>query len=123
MKMRYCIGFFLGIFMFLSVLGIGYQLSYQYMQSQHLPEQVKAEVEEEPELSVKTEGEAVKNEGYYLMGLNDYVVVYLYDKQTIYEYTNIRMDTLPEELQGELQTGKYVETIEELFGFLENYSS
>ena len=74
-------------------------------------------------MSVKTEGEAVKNEGYYLMGLNDYVVVYLYDKQTIYEYTNIRMDTLPEELQGELQTGKYVETIEELFGFLENYSS
>lgn len=121
MKMKYCIGFFLGVFLFISIVGIGYQISYQYLSRKNLPEQVKAE--QEPEISVKTEGEAVKNEGYYLMELNAYVAVYLHDKQTIYEYTNIPVDELPEELKEEIRTGKYVETEEELYGFLENYSS
>ena len=51
MKMKYCIGFFLGVFLFISIVGIGYQISYQYLSRKNLPEQVKAE--QEPEISVK----------------------------------------------------------------------
>ena len=31
MKKRYCIGFFAALFVFVSLLGIGYQVSYQYV--------------------------------------------------------------------------------------------
>lgn len=121
MKTRYCVGFFLGIFLLFSMLGIGYQIGYQYTKNQPIAHQVKAT--KDTELSVQTEGDAIKNEGYYLMERNGYVVVYLQDKQQVYEYTNIRMDELPEELMLEIQGGKYIETTEDLFGILENYTS
>ena len=57
------------------------------------------------------------------MEVNGYIVVYLSDKSTPYEYTSIRFDELPERLQKEIRNGKYVESAEALYGFLENYSS
>lgn len=62
-------------------------------------------------------------EGYYVYNNNGYVSVLLYDKSTVLEYTEIEVVTLTDELQEELETGKYIKTIEELYGFLENYSS
>ena len=44
-------------------------------------------------------------------------------KKTVYEYTDISLEGLPENLQKEIQNGKYIETSESLYGFLENYSS
>ena len=44
-------------------------------------------------------------------------------KKTVYEYTDISLEDLPENLQKEIQNGKYIETSESLYGFLENYSS
>ena len=52
-----------------------------------------------------------------------FVFVYLNDKKTVYEYTDIPLDGLPETLQQEIHNGKYVETSAALYGFLENYSS
>lgn len=121
MKTKYCVGFFLSLFLAFSMLGIGYQIGYQYTQQKPIAHQVKEA--KNTEISVQTEGNAVKNEGYYLMEHNDYLVVYLQDKQEVYEYTNIRIDELPKDLQKEIQSGKYVETTEELFGILENYTS
>ena len=60
---------------------------------------------------------------YYLLEVNGYVAVYLDDKKTIYEYTSIDVETLPVLLQNEVKNGKYIKDIEELYGFLENYSS
>ena len=51
------------------------------------------------------------------------LAVYLQDGQTLYEYTDISVQELPEELQEEIISGKRIETTEELYGFLENYSS
>jgi len=51
------------------------------------------------------------------------VVVYLSDKKTPYEYTDIKCDGLPSEMQEEIRNGKYMEDAKELYGFLENYSS
>ena len=75
------------------------------------------------DLSIAADGQALKEDCYYLKSLNGYVVVYLNDKKTVYEYTDIPLDGLPETLQQEIHNGKYVETSAALYGFLENYSS
>lgn len=120
MKPKYCIGFFAGVFLLVSILGIGYQLSYKYVLDK---QEAKAETTEQITESITTKGEATKNEGYYICELHGYVVVYLYDKKTIFEVTNIPLTDLPEALQEEIKNDKYIETEEALYGFLENYSS
>ena len=49
--------------------------------------------------------------------------MYLSDKETVYEFTEIPVNDLPEEIQQEIATGKYIPTVKELYAFLENYSS
>lgn len=120
MKTKFCIGFFVVVFLCASLLGIGYQISYRYVMDKQL---VKLEQAEEKEESITTKGTAEKNEGYYLCELQGYVVVYLGDRQTIYEMTEIAVEALPEQVRREVETGKFVETVNELYGFLENYSS
>ena len=36
MKKKYCIGFFVVLFVFVSLLGIGYQVSYQYVMDRQM---------------------------------------------------------------------------------------
>ena len=69
------------------------------------------------------DGEALKEDCYYLMEVNGYIVVYLSDKTTPYEYTDILYEDLPAMMREEVRNGKYIETTEELYGFLENFSS
>ena len=78
--------------------------------------------------SISAEGEAVTEEmdrdgGYLLRELNGFVAVYLADGNTIYELTEIPLSDLPEELQQQILEGKILSTEDELYGFLENYSS
>ncbi|MCI8598348.1 MAG: hypothetical protein HFJ10_07900 [Lachnospiraceae bacterium] len=79
----------------------------------------RQEVSSDPD-SVQTES---KEYGYYLVEESGYVNIYLQDKTTIFEYTDIAMDTLPEELQTEIRWGKGLPGERELYDFLENYSS
>ena len=128
MKQKYYIGFFMAVFFIASMLGIGYQMSYQYVMDRNEAEAQAKREEQAPdrpkeEELVTTKGAAQKNEGYYLCELQGYVVVYLSDHETIYEMTEIPLDTLPENVRAEVEAGKYVETARELYGFLENYSS
>jgi len=114
MKQKYSIGLLIII---VTVIYILFILS---------PADVK---QEEPESSVKeeqtisTDGPIFEKECFYLHNCNGYIVVYASDHQTVYEYTNIVIDELPEILQKEIENGKYIGTKEELYGFLENYSS
>lgn len=62
-------------------------------------------------------------ECYYIKNTDGYVTVYLADEETVYEYTSIPIEELPESLQTELKEGKKVEDVGEVYGFLENYSS
>ncbi|HCR84049.1 hypothetical protein [Muricomes intestini] len=119
MKKKYYVGFFTGIFLLAIILGIGYQLSYRHTMNR---QEAKSEQEKTTE-SVTTKGDATKNEGYYICELHGYVVVYLYDKTTVYEVTSILVSDLPEDVQKEVKSGKYVEKESEVYGFLENYSS
>ena len=73
----------------------------------------KLEEESEPELEP----------GYYLMVADHLIVVYRGDRQTIYMNTDILLESLSDALQAEIMQGKYLETEEEVFNFLETYSS
>lgn len=62
-------------------------------------------------------------EGFYLMVADHFIVVYEEDRSTIYMNTDILLDLLPDSLQREIMEGKYVASEEELYLFLESYSS
>ena len=61
--------------------------------------------------------------GFYLMVADHFIVVYREDKQTLYMSTDILLESLEDALQAEIIQGKYVETEEEVYNFLESYSS
>ncbi len=62
-------------------------------------------------------------ETFYLMVENNMVNVYYKDKKTVYMYTDISLDTLPSDVQSEIISIKYIRSPEELYNFLETYSS
>ena len=60
---------------------------------------------------------------YYLCEKDGCVAVYLGDRRTVYETTSISVKLLPQKLQEQIRKGKWIRSQEELYGFLENYSS
>ena len=64
MKKKYCIGFFVVLFVFVSLLGIGYQVSYQYVMDRQMARQ-----QDKQQRSVAVKGEAEKNEGCLFMSI------------------------------------------------------
>ena len=64
-----------------------------------------------------------KNAGYQLQVEEGYIVVYENSQNQVFEYTDIPLESLPKELQGEVLLGKQIKTTDELYNFLENYSS
>lgn len=61
--------------------------------------------------------------GFYLMAIDHYVWVYKKDKSTLYFKTDLMLDELPQKLQEEIMSGKYMENEEAIYSFLESYSS
>ena len=124
MRNKYGIGFFATSIIAMLVITCAYQFSFHKAKEQ--AEKIHAQKEQqeiEEESSALVDGEAMKEDCYYLMEVNGYVVVYLSDKVTPYEYTAIAYDELPPTVRAEVRNGKYIESPEELYGFLENYSS
>lgn len=60
---------------------------------------------------------------FYLMVENNYVVVYLDDRKTIYMYTDILLSGLPDDVQQDIINVMFMEDEETLYNFLETYSS
>ena len=60
---------------------------------------------------------------FYLVAENHYITVYAQDMQTIYLYTDIRVENLPERLQEEIIQKKMIAGESNLYHFLESYSS
>lgn len=125
MRNKYGIGFLSVILILALAVTFAYQYSYRIARERtqarlEAAEEVKKAQSEE---TVTADGHALKKDCYYLKNVNGYVVVFLSDKKTAYEYTDILCEELPQAVQEELVNGKYVETQEDLYGFLENYSS
>lgn len=129
MKNKYGIGFFVVMILAVLLITCAYQLSFQKAkekaeaQSQQKEQEAEEQQAQENEESISADGAALKEDCYYLMEVNGYIVVYLSDKKTPYEYTDISYDELPDALREEIRNGKYVEGEAQLYGFLENYSS
>lgn len=64
-----------------------------------------------------------QEERYYLKAEENYVVIYYADESTVYMYTGIRMDTLPEETRKEIEACKEITSLESLYSFLESHTS
>lgn len=64
-----------------------------------------------------------ENGNYYLMACDGHVCVYYSDMKTLYLVTGIMLDQLPDEVRQEVLDKKYVKNEEELYNFLESYSS
>lgn len=109
MRRKYSIGFLIVtiavVFLFVFVYKISYQKAILDMEKQILEEYEDLE------------------ECYYIKGTDGYVTVYFADGETVYEYTSIPTDELPEEIQKEITSGRKVDSIGQVYGFLENYSS
>ena len=124
MGKKYGIGLFTIALVLMAVVTYGYRAEYRY--SQELVEEGEKDQTENSisqEKTVSTQGDAQKDELYYLKDLNGYVVVYMNDRTTVYEYTNILISDLPDTYQNEIKNGMIIEGTEKLYGFLENYSS
>ncbi|MBQ9990819.1 MAG: hypothetical protein IJP31_07745 [Lachnospiraceae bacterium] len=64
-----------------------------------------------------------KSSGYYLMVEDGKIIVMEEDQRTVYLTTEIYADDLSDRLKQELIIGKYIHSIDELYGFLESYTS
>ena len=119
MERKYSIGFLLAALTVFAIIGAAYDISFKSAKEQ-------AEIKKQQDIeeqSITTEGQAFKEDCFFLMEVNGYVTVYMSDRETVYEYTDIPVSELPYLLQNEIKNGKYMESIEALYGFLENYSS
>ncbi len=62
-------------------------------------------------------------QGFYLMVADHFIVVYEEDRSSLYMNTDVLLERLPDSLQREIMEGKFVASEEELYLFLESYSS
>lgn len=109
MRKRYSIGILIVIIFVVFLFLFIYKISYK-----------KAVLDMEAKL---LEGYQTPEDGYYILESDGYVTVVMPDKKTVYEYTSIPVEDLPEEIQKELKDGKKMDSIGQVYGFLENYSS
>ena len=109
MRRKYSIGFLVLTIVIVCLLIFVYRLSYQ-----------KAIMELEKDILEKS---VDLDECYYIKASDGYVTVYMADEETVYEYTSIPVNELPKDIQKELKSGKKVDTMGQVYGFLENYSS
>ena len=138
MKFRYKIGFFLAFLVLFGTVAAGYEISYRHVMDRQMTQRTQELAQGETgtgmkgngntnrisnSASVAAEGEAAEADTFYLKELHGFVAVYLKDGKTMYELTDIALSELPAEMQKEIRMGKTVESTEELYGFLENYSS
>lgn len=60
---------------------------------------------------------------FYVVVKNGYVIVYNSDLKSVHSYTGIEAAKLPESDRVQLSNGIYINTLEELYGLLESYTS
>lgn len=60
---------------------------------------------------------------YYILVEDHALVVYLGDKKTLFMYTEIKLEDLPHNVRQQVIDGLYMESEEQLYDFLESYTS
>ena len=115
----------MGILVHMLYLELFYPNKYaQPLESSFLTEESREVVSSSESNVAKTDFENEDEySGYYLTVLEGKIVVMEKDQKTIYLTTDIYAEALSESLRQELLHGKFIKSIEELYGFLESYSS
>lgn len=90
---------------------------------QEQPETAQTEETDMTETSTGAEAEQESVFRFLLLESNDAVIVYELPGKELFEYTDVNFEALPESLRNEIQQGKYLKSEEELYNFLENYTS
>ena len=108
-------------------LFLGYELIEEIRINRNVQKETKAHTNVENDGSVTEEATEIAMMkapyDYVITAEEGYLVVYKKDLETVYMYTSIRMEELPDDLQKEIETGKMFSDLNELYDFLENYSS
>lgn len=92
----------------------------QKAEEQILPETMEIEIETEQTAVPVNQTIEYK---YVIVEEGDYLTVYYADRETVYEYTDIRYSDLEDDIRQKIRKGYCMENEAVLFGFLENYSS
>lgn len=71
----------------------------------------------------KTYDETKVENQFFICGKNGSVIVYYSDLKTVYEYTDIPLNELSDEVRQSVEQGFYVKDIQELYSILEGYTS
>lgn len=71
----------------------------------------------------KTYDETRVENQFYICRKGEFVVVYYSDLKNVYEYTEIRVDSLSEEIRQMVELGFYVKDAQALYSILEGYTS
>lgn len=119
MKLKYSVSYFVII----TAIIIAFVYAFSFGNSYQVEKYASLEEEVLEEETVISNSEDIISEGYYLKQENGYVIVYMHDGSTVFEETDILITELNDVLQEEIFGGKYIQTLEELYSFLENYSS
>lgn len=83
------------------------------------PKEDKTSQEQEVRESLKTDS----SYAFVIVAEDGYLTVYQSDLKTVYEYTDIKYDELDDAMQDKVNNGYSMKNVEELYSFLENYSS
>ncbi len=110
MSKKYSIGFLIGFVILIILFFYAYRLSYNRALDKQQAEE-RQMVQNELEIC------------YYIRETDGYVIVLDSDKKTVYEYTSILIEDLPEHVQEQLKNGIKFTSLSQVYGFLENYSS
>lgn len=109
------------------VLGAGILIgSYSLWNHSVLQKEKKAELqtkEIKEEQVAETSTKAETENEYVIINENGYLTVYKNDRKTIYFRTAISYEELNSELQKQIEDGFWIKNTQELYDFLENYSS
>lgn len=126
MKKKISICLFIGI---LALINISCMILWMKQKSDHtnweeyVQETECRELETESEILSQESMHVLENSKFYLGEKDGYLVVFLTGSKEVYCETNIRVEFLTEEFKEKLAQGISFQTEEELYEFLENYSS
>ena len=88
-----------------------------------MPQQIQSETEEMTALEITESMAPPGTYEYVVLVKEDVLVVYRKGEKEIYFETNIRVDELDETAEKKAECGIYFQNEQELFAFLESYSS
>lgn len=92
-------------------------------QGEKMPQQIQSETEEMTALEITESMAPPGNYEYVILVKDDVLVVCRKGEKEIYFETNIRVDELDETVEKKAESGIYFQNEQELFAFLESYSS